>query len=266
MSCVLNCESVAYLWLDDFCFARMWYSPLTGRLVFDFNQSISKSFFPILLDQKVLCVLNFEYVSSCCDLRGWLKVNYQVTILSLADVTLTYHAGGGGGFFSSLARILGEGWTIYSPPALFIIIFFKVEISLAFHSASWDDCGRVFPDELRVSSFSSVVGSHTVHTAHRQPSNSRRSPSISQVVLFPPPPFFPMTAMLCPHICRHSLNGLATAMSWMVDCFAQYVSREQEYVLTYIFPALRTFSCQTFASIEAQSGKGGEGRCVLGQP
>ena len=83
MSCVLNCESVAYLWLDDFCFARMWYSPLTGRLVFDFNQSISKSFFPILLDQKVLCVLNFEsdlYLQVdwlCFTLIWWPDVKYE---------------------------------------------------------------------------------------------------------------------------------------------------------------------------------------------
>ena len=59
------------------------------------------------------------------------------------------------------ARILGEGWTINSPHAL----FFKVEIcsrtliplftpgSVHSGSASWNDCGRVFPDELRVSSF-----------------------------------------------------------------------------------------------------------------
>ena len=64
--------------------------------------------------------------------------------------------------FSSHARILGECSTFYSPPALF---FFKVETSLhtlsplfrpgSVHigSASWEDCDRVFPDELHVSSF-----------------------------------------------------------------------------------------------------------------
>ena len=56
--------------------------------------------------------------------------------------------------FSSRARVMGECSTIYSPPALF---FFKVEISLRTlshsGSASGDDCDRVFPDELRVSSF-----------------------------------------------------------------------------------------------------------------
>ena len=63
--------------------------------------------------------------------------------------------------FSSLARILGKCSTIHSLPALFL----KVEISsrtlislfrpASVHSgsASCDDCDRVFPDELRVSSF-----------------------------------------------------------------------------------------------------------------
>ena len=67
-------------------------------------------------------------------------------------------------FSSSLARILREGSTINSPRAL-NFFFFKVEISShtpvslfrpgSVHSgsASWDDCDRVFPYELRVSSF-----------------------------------------------------------------------------------------------------------------
>ena len=67
--------------------------------------------------------------------------------------------------FTSLARILGECSTIHSPLAL----FFKVDISpctliLLFTpgsvhsgSASWDDCDRVFPDELRVSSFPDMI-------------------------------------------------------------------------------------------------------------
>ena len=66
--------------------------------------------------------------------------------------------------FSSRARILGECSTIHSPPTRFLY-FLWVEISLCtliplftpglVHSgsASWDDCYRVFPDELRVSSF-----------------------------------------------------------------------------------------------------------------
>ena len=66
--------------------------------------------------------------------------------------------------FSSLARILGECSTIQSPPAFFKF-FFKVEISShtlsplfrpeSVHSgsASWEDCGKVFPDELRVNLF-----------------------------------------------------------------------------------------------------------------
>ena len=65
--------------------------------------------------------------------------------------------------FSSRVRILGECLTSKSPPALFF--FFKVEISLCtliplftpglVHSSlvNWDDCNRVFPDKLCVSSF-----------------------------------------------------------------------------------------------------------------
>ena len=66
--------------------------------------------------------------------------------------------------FISLVWISGECSTIHSPPTLF---FFFVEVetrsralvplfrSGSVHSglASWDDCARVFPDELRVSSF-----------------------------------------------------------------------------------------------------------------
>ena len=67
--------------------------------------------------------------------------------------------------FSSHARILGECLTIHSLPVLYYNFFFKVEISLRklvplftpglVHSgsASLDDCGRMFPDKLRVSSF-----------------------------------------------------------------------------------------------------------------
>ena len=64
--------------------------------------------------------------------------------------------------FSLCVGNLGECLTNYSPPALF---FLKLEISLhtliplftpgLVHSGSarWDDCHRVFPDELCVSSF-----------------------------------------------------------------------------------------------------------------
>ena len=64
--------------------------------------------------------------------------------------------------FSTMARMCEECSTIHSPPRLF---FFKVEISsrtliLLFWpgsvhsgSASIDNCGRVFPEELRVNSF-----------------------------------------------------------------------------------------------------------------
>ena len=69
-------------------------------------------------------------------------------------------------YFSSLARIFEECFTIHSPPTLFCFcIFVKVEISSrtliplfllgSVHSgsANWDDCGRIIPDKLRVSSF-----------------------------------------------------------------------------------------------------------------
>ena len=70
--------------------------------------------------------------------------------------------------FSSRARVWGECLTNHSTQALFsffLFFFFEVEISLCtliplfapelVHSGStsWDDCNRVFPDELRVSSF-----------------------------------------------------------------------------------------------------------------
>ena len=58
--------------------------------------------------------------------------------------------GGGGGAFSSRTRILGECSTIQSPPAL----FFKVEISSrSLIPLCTPGSVRVFPDELRVSSF-----------------------------------------------------------------------------------------------------------------
>ena len=67
--------------------------------------------------------------------------------------------------FSSRAKILRECSTIHSPPALFFVVLFKVEISSrkliplfrlgSVHSvsASSDDCSRVFSDELRVNTF-----------------------------------------------------------------------------------------------------------------
>ena len=80
--------------------------------------------------------------------------------------------------FSWLARIWGDCSTIHSPPAFFF--FFKVEISSrtliplfrprSVHggSASWDDCDRVFPDDLRVSAFPDR--SHTMPgRRHSQP-------------------------------------------------------------------------------------------------
>ena len=70
--------------------------------------------------------------------------------------------------FYSLAMILGEYSTIHSPPAVYLFIYlfiFEVELlsraliplirpgSAHSGSASWDDCGRMFLDKLRVSSF-----------------------------------------------------------------------------------------------------------------
>ena len=65
--------------------------------------------------------------------------------------------------FSSLSTIWGKVWRFISH--LFYFFFFKVEISShtplpvfrprSIHSGSvsWDDCGRIFPDELHVSLF-----------------------------------------------------------------------------------------------------------------
>ena len=67
------------------------------------------------------------------------------------------------GALYSLARIWGERSTIHSLPAFFF--FFKVEIrsntliplfmpgSVHSGSASWDGCGRLIPDRLRMNSF-----------------------------------------------------------------------------------------------------------------
>ena len=68
--------------------------------------------------------------------------------------------------FPRVRGLRGKGWTIHSPPALFLLLlllFWVVSLrtpiplyrsgSLHSGSASRDDCGRVFPDELRVSSF-----------------------------------------------------------------------------------------------------------------
>ena len=67
----------------------------------------------------------------------------------------------------TLAKLLGECSTIHSPSALFFFsfFFFAVEVrsrtliplsvpgSVDSGSVSWDDCGRMFPEKLRVSSF-----------------------------------------------------------------------------------------------------------------
>ena len=80
-------------------------------------------------------------------------------------VSLSLKTGGSGGFLFACEDFVGECSTIHSPPALFFFFFFKVEISSctliplfrpgSVHSGlvSLDDCDRVFPDKLRVSSF-----------------------------------------------------------------------------------------------------------------
>ena len=68
--------------------------------------------------------------------------------------------------FSTLVRILGERSTIDSPPALKMFFLYwswdwfahtnsTPHARGSVHSglASWDDCGQMFPDKLRVSSF-----------------------------------------------------------------------------------------------------------------
>ena len=89
--------------------------------------------------------------------RGMLK--RMLNLVSLFLLLLVVVA------FSSLERIWGECSTVHFPPALFFFFFFNVEINLrtlipilrpeSVHSgsASGVDCGRMFPDELRVSSF-----------------------------------------------------------------------------------------------------------------
>ena len=83
--------------------------------------------------------------------------------------------------FSLLAWILGGRFNNSFPTCAFYFFFFKVEISLhppiplfrpgSVHSgsASWDDCGQVFPDELRVNLFSLVINSPTMPGQHSQP-------------------------------------------------------------------------------------------------
>ena len=71
---------------------------------------------------------------------------------------------GGSGFFFAFEDFGRECWTIHSQPAFLFLFFFKVISSRSLiplfmpgsvHSglASWDDCGWMFPDKLRVSSF-----------------------------------------------------------------------------------------------------------------
>ena len=95
-------------------------------------------------------------------------LNHSNLHTKTANVRAVVVDGGGGGgwwwwwLFPGMRGFWGKV-TIRSPPALFF--FFKVETSSRIRiplfipgsvhsgSASWDDCGRVFPDELRVSSF-----------------------------------------------------------------------------------------------------------------
>ena len=88
--------------------------------------------------------------------QEWLVGWYTLVLLRVEVVVVALA-------FSSRARIFGECSTIHSPSSLFF--FFLVETSSrtliklsrpgSVHSgsASWDDCDRLFPDELLVSSF-----------------------------------------------------------------------------------------------------------------
>ena len=90
----------------------------------------------------------------------WLQAEFRI---SLAQDCLKSCAVCGGGFYLPCEDFL-KCSTIHSPPELFSSSS-KVEIRLrtpialfrpgSVHSssASWDDCGRMFPDELRVISF-----------------------------------------------------------------------------------------------------------------
>ena len=93
--------------------------------------------------------------------RHLLRKSYSFYLLMVVVVVVVVAAVVA---FSSLVRILGECLTIHCLPALFF--FFKVEISSctliplffmpgSVHSgsANWDDCGQMFSDKLRVSSF-----------------------------------------------------------------------------------------------------------------
>ena len=65
--------------------------------------------------------------------------------------------------FPLLARNFGEGWTTRSPPALFLFLIVQITshtliplfrpVSAHSGSESWEDYGRVFLDQLHVSSF-----------------------------------------------------------------------------------------------------------------
>ena len=59
--------------------------------------------------------------------------------------------------FSCLQEFGGECSSILSPPVLFLLLHTLIPLfrqgSIHSGSASWDDCGRVFPDELHMSSF-----------------------------------------------------------------------------------------------------------------
>ena len=76
----------------------------------------------------------------------WIKEVRQI-VFRQSPSTVSEGPSGMAVAWSFLARIFGECSTILSPPALFM------PGSVHSGSASWDDCGRVFPYKLRVSSF-----------------------------------------------------------------------------------------------------------------
>ena len=92
-------------------------------------------------------------------LCGWVGLKHQLTLYCRRVPPLWV------GCFSSLRGFWGEDSANHSSPTLWIFIFYYVEISsrtliplftqgsVHIGSSRWDDCGRVFSDDSRVSSF-----------------------------------------------------------------------------------------------------------------
>ena len=134
-------------WLQGWCWVRTVKVMVTAKR----TQSVTTASGAVSTN----CSVSFEHFST--KVTVMFKSECHVVIAqSLWTLTMVC-------VFFSLARIWGECSTIHSPPALFF--FFLMEISsrtliallipgsVTSDSASWDDCGRTFPDKLSVSSF-----------------------------------------------------------------------------------------------------------------